>query len=558
MPVKKGKYKLKSDKPDTSYSITSNRRDESSTSIPELKLLQKDKIFSFSDIHGLYKKSLQAANSGFWIYSPDKNIIWLSDEFVQLLKLPGEKKRINNEYLKKLFTEYKTNFFDIITGLSNKKRSTEFEFQILSEKDNKQQQVILCSVSLLKDKKKNIRLILGANIEITERKHYEEELTKAKIKAEESDRIKTIFLTNISHEIRTPMNAIIGFNELLNIGDLSAEKRKEYLTIIKNKSKYLLSLIDDIAELSKFESGEITINNSETNLVKLLNELHQEFNKEKQNSKKQNVEIFLKLPIEQNIATVYTDPGRIYQVMAYLLDNALKFTEKGYIQFGYEQKDSRHLQFFVKDTGIGISKEAQKYLFNRFKIKEESYNKKYRNTGLGLTISRAIIEVLGGKIHVESEPTKGSAFYFTIPIHKSDKVIGAIVAEKEESMTKWRNKVILVAEDDEVNYRFIEAIFADTHAQLIHVHDGKQAVELCKTIGKIDLILMDIKMPEKSGYEAIKEIKKFRKEIPIIAQTAYTFKEDKAKCIAAGCDDYISKPIDIELLISKIGRFFTE
>jgi CheY-like chemotaxis protein len=245
--------------------------------------------------------------------------------------------------------------------------------------------------------------------------------------------------------------------------------------------------------------------------------------------------------------------------MEYLLDNALKFTEKGYVQFGYELKDSRHLQFFVKDTGIGITKEAQKYLFNRFKIKEEVYNTKHRNPGLGLTISRAIVENLGGKISVESVTGKGSTFYFTIPFNKGEKtVVEEPKLNYNEQRTKWSDKVILIAEDDEVNFRFLEAIFADTQVQLLHVVDGKQAIELCKTIGKIDLILMDIKMPEKSGYEVIKEIKKFRSEIPIIAQTAYTLKEDKAKCIAAGCDDYISKPIDIELLLGKIRKYFNE
>ena len=529
---------------------------KSENSLPVFKLLKKDKFRKENAILEFYKKAFLVSNTGLWIFDPATNIAWLSDEFVHLINLKTKKNQINVDCLKKIVSENNTSLYEIVSKLSARSRQTEMEFHF-SDNRNEKKSVILCRIMILKEAEKNKRLILGIAFDITEQKHFEEQLASAKEKAEESDRIKTIFLSNISHEIRTPMNAIIGFNELLNIGDPSPEHKQEYLSIIKNKSRHLVSLIDDITELSKFEAGEITINNSETNLVKLFNELYEEFNKELQSRKKQNVELYLKLPIDPEIISVHTDPGRIYQVMNYLLDNALKFTEKGYVQFGYELKDSRHLQFFVKDTGIGITKEAQKYLFDRFKIKEEVYNAKHRNTGLGLTISRTIVETLGGKISVNSLSGKGSTFTFTILLQKNDNSsVKEIAVTYNESRPKWSDKVILIAEDDEVNFHFLEAIFADTHVQLLHVRDGKQAIELCKTIGKIDLILMDIKMPEKSGYEAIQEIKKFRSNIPIIAQTAYTFKEDKAKCIAAGCDDYISKPIDIELLLGLIAKYF--
>jgi signal transduction histidine kinase len=523
---------------------------------PDIRLLSDEKDFSLSKLSDCYKSMAAASKTGFWLFSPDENILWISKEFANIVELPYIDGQPDFNHLGEIIgTESEINFLRAVEQLKLGEPEAEFETSIIDSK--KQTRILLSQISFL-DIEKEKKIIIGVVTNISKYKKVEEELAKSKEIAEESDKIKSIFLTNLSHEIRTPMNAIIGFTELLNIGEVTGERKREYLSIIKNKSRQLLSLIDDIAELSKFESGEYTINKIETNIAKLLNELHFEYSKELTIQNKQNIEIYLKLPTEYNIATVYTDSGRLQQVMSYLLDNALKYTERGYIQFGYELKDSRHLQFFVKDTGIGIPKEAQKNLFNRFRIKEEVYDKKFRNTGLGLTISRSIVELLGGKIQVDSTPGQGSFFSFTIPLHKVDKAGIFENVKPEELFTNWRNKVILVAEDDEVNYRFIEAVFADTQAQLLHVNDGKQAVELCHTIGKIDLILMDIKMPEKSGYQAVREIKSFRKEIPIIAQTAYTLSDDKAKCIQAGCDDYISKPIDIELLFSKINKYFNQ
>jgi CheY-like chemotaxis protein len=286
--------------------------------------------------------------------------------------------------------------------------------------------------------------------------------------------------------------------------------------------------------------------------------LQNECEKEKIRLNKEHIDIFLNFPPDQKIVTIYTDPGRLQQVLAYLLDNALKYTEKGYIQFGYELKENRNLQFFVKDTGIGISKEVQKYIFNRYRYGEDTLDKKLSTSGLSLTIAKAVVELLGGRIHVESIVNEGSTFSFTLPIHKVDKIeTDENIVNADIPSYNWKNKVILVAEDEEINFKFIEAILANTQAQLLHVSNGEQAIELCKSINKIDLVLMDIKMPGLNGYDAVREIKKIRKDLPVIAQTAYTFKEEKFKCKDAGCDDYISKPIYIEQLIKKINKFFT-
>jgi signal transduction histidine kinase len=527
---------------------------------PVIKILDQTQFQNISLID-CYRATIISSSSGFCIYDQNNHTFWVSQELLQLINLPYDSNTLHLLFNSKLF------YFDdnqklqhAIQEVLETKQNVEIELNTTNESDTKtQKNTFRCQISLIKEQPENKQLFLLIITDITKSKHFSEELAKAKEKTEESDRIKSIFLKNISHEIRTPMNAIIGFTELLNIGELSADKRKEYLSIIKNKSKYMLSLIDDIAELSKFESGVFSFNKSETNLIKIFGELHSELEKEKYRLNKPHIELYLKLPHDHNIVNINTDPGRLQQVLHYLLDNAIKFTEKGYIQFGYELKDNKNLLFFVKDTGIGIPKEAQKHLFNRFRQKEETFDKYFNNTGLGLTISRSIVELLGGKIYVESTLGQGTSFYFTIPLNKIDKTVHLIQEEnKVLSSVNWRNKIILIAEDDDINFHFLEAVFADTQAQLIHVNNGKQAVEICKTIPKIDIILMDIKMPEKSGYEAIKEIKKFRKDIPIIVQTAYTQKEDKEKCMMAGCDDYISKPIDIELLISKTSKFLND
>lgn len=381
------------------------------------------------------------------------------------------------------------------------------------------------------------------------------DLKKNLNKLEESNRLKTTFLANISHELRTPMNAILGFTELINIGALNNEKREEYTNIIKRKGNQLLTLLDDIIEISKFETGTLSINKVECNINDILDELFRFFDNERQQEGKTHIELILNKP-KKKIGIIYTDSGRLYQVLSNLLYNALLSTSKGLIEFGVKVDPEKTLQFYVKDTGAGLSKEDQKYLFHRYKNIEET-NVVTGETGLKLTISKGIIELLGGKIWVDSALNEGSTFYFTLPYILANADIESKI--HKDITTKldysWKDKVILVVEDEEDNYTFIEAILHDSQAQLIHANNGKQAVELCKSISKIDLVLMDIKMPQKSGYEATREIKSIRPELPIIAQTAFSMKEDRDKCMEAGCSNYITKPFDVDIFIKMIDQY---
>ena len=500
----------------------------------------------------LYSLAIEMADTGFFIYNAKEGLISSNSMFFELLGFTSTNKVSEHQLRNIDVTDEKCNFIELLNKLIINTTGKDYTCRIINSTDRDKTTAYL--KFRIKHLKKN--KFFGIVTNITEAKKKEEELTKAKESAEAADKLKTTFLTNFSHEIRTPMNSIIGFTELLNIGDHTPEQREEYLSIIKLKSKSLLNLIDDIVELAKFESGAVTITKGETNLAKLMSDLQQEYYTQKELIKKTQVELFMSLPADNSYNILFTDAGRVHQVLAYILDNALQYTEKGYIQFGYELKDPKHLLFYVKDTGVGISKEKQRYIFQKLKYREDTIQFSDMQKGLSLTIAKSIVEALGGKISVESNINEGSNFYFTLPISKP--VILKPEPNKIPVFPNWKNKVILVAEDEEMNFKFIEAVLSSTQAQLIHVNDGQQAVELCKNLSKIDLILMDIKMPEMNGYDAIKEIRKIREHVPIIAQTAYTFKEDRARCIEAGCNDFISKPIDVNLLIQKMNKHLTD
>jgi len=395
----------------------------------------------------------------------------------------------------------------------------------------------------------------------SENKKLEKELQKTREKVVSSEKFKSAFLANMSHAVRTPMNAIIGFSELIGIEGISGHKKLEYTKIINEKGHQLLSLIDDIIEISKLESGKLEFSYSPINLDDFLNEIFAATLQKKLKSGKDLVELILeKNPIEE-YGSISTDPGRLQQILNNILAFSLLNTSKGTVKFGYNIKDAKVVEFFVMDTGLGLFKDDIKLLFDYFWQFEDITHQRLSGIGLGLTISKNLIEAFGGKIWITSELNKGSEFYFTLPIDKSGK------SKKQENLSdmvsndqtrfeaNWKDKVILVVEDDEINYQFIEAVLEKSQVQMLHAENGDQALELCKTINKIDLILMDIKLPEKNGYEITREIKEFRKDIPIIAQTAFAILEVKDKCLSSGCEDVISKPIEIELFMQKINKY---
>ncbi|MCD4746872.1 MAG: response regulator [Bacteroidales bacterium] len=374
----------------------------------------------------------------------------------------------------------------------------------------------------------------------------------AKKKAEESERLKTAFLSNLSHEIRTPMNAIIGFSNLLSEPNITDNEKDKFIKHINNNGNELINIIDNIIDIAKLETGQVRILETEFKLNKELYDLYVTLNKNKKTEGKENINIILKKTNKDVNFTILTDPLRIKQIFANLLNNAVKFTNNGSIEFGYTFINAKTLLFYVKDTGIGIPGDKLEVVFDKFRQGDDSSTRKYSGTGLGLAISKNIINLLGGEIYVESELGRGTSFSFTLPYKPVKQITDAMPVN---NMYKWNNKTILIAEDVESNFELIKTVLRKTKAKILWAKNGKEAVEECKTNDNINLILMDIRMPEMNGLIATSKIKQFRKNIPIIAQTAYAMVEDEIKSINAGCIAHISKPIKPKLLLSKINKY---
>lgn len=411
----------------------------------------------------------------------------------------------------------------------------------------------------ISDRKKFERELMIKNQEIeaqnVEYRLINEELSQAKQKAEESDRLKSAFLANMSHEVRTPMNGILGFSQLLTNPNIPEVDVRQYVSVIEGCGKQLLSIIDDLIDISKIEANQIIINEVEVNINSALHEIFLLFS---QKAKDANIEFSYSFGLPDSHSRIITDGNRIKQIVSNLVGNAFKFTKTGYVKYGYVLKDNL-IEFFIEDTGIGIAEENRTIIFDRFRQVETSFSTQAGGTGLGLSISKAFIEKMGGNIWLTSKVGKGSTFYFTIPYKRV--ASGGEKLEKVENLSVSKVKIgknILVAEDDEANFLFIREVLAGKDYFIVRATNGREVIETVKERQDIDLVLMDIKMPDLDGYKATKYIKEIRNDLPVIAQTAYAFTSDREKALAAGCDDYISKPIDSAKLLALIAKYLKQ
>lgn len=380
----------------------------------------------------------------------------------------------------------------------------------------------------------------------------QKELVQAKEKAEESDQLKSAFLANMSHEIRTPMNGIIGFADMLRRPDRTAAQSDTYINIIYKSSNQLLKIINDILDISKLDSGQTFIKETKCFLNVILDELYTQFSKE--NSADDGIDFIVNKTLSNEASFVITEDRKLRQILSNLLNNAFKFTSSGFIEYGYHLLDDNFLEFYVKDSGIGIQKKKQEIIFERFRQVEETFSRKYGGTGLGLAISKGFVELMGGKIRMETKEDKGTTFFFTIPYKPVNNDISIVKKAKKKSY-KWDDKLILVVEDDETNFKYIEAALKPTKVKILHTISGNKAIELSLRNPTINLVLMDLRLPDINGLEATQSIKKMRDNLPIIAQTANAFREDRNKSIEAGCDDFIAKPFDENKLLDTINKY---
>jgi len=400
-------------------------------------------------------------------------------------------------------------------------------------------------------------ILIQAN-DTAKRIQAQEDLVKAKEKAEESDRLKSAFLSNMSHEIRTPMNGILGFAELLKEPNLTLDERQDFIRIIEKSGERMLSTLNDIIDVSKIESGMMKVNISESNINKQIEFVYKFFKPEVESK---GIKLTFKNSLISNEAIINTDIEKVYALLTNLIKNAVKFTDEGSIDFGYVLKsDSKpvELEFFVKDTGTGISQKLKEQIFERFRQGSESLDRKYEGSGLGLSICKSYVEMLNGKIWVETEERKGSTFYFTIPyspVSEEKKVIINLDPVKSTDVHQRKLK-ILVAEDDEISFSFLAIALHKISKEVLCAKTGVETVIICRNNPDIDLILMDIKMPDMDGYEATQQIRQFNKSIIIVAQTAYALSGDNEHAIAVGCNNYLTKPINKDELLSLIQQYF--
>ncbi len=525
------------------------------TDITHIKSLEKDlrnNVFSLD-------AAINGTGNGLWDWNPKTDDLVLNDNWFQMLGYT--RSYFNKKYPKYCF---KT-FADFIHPEDFENVGKELEKHYAGEtdyyrteirmltSDNKWKWILASGKVWEWDKENNPVRMVGIHVDIDYRVRIEEQLKQALLKAEESDRLKSAFLANMSHEIRTPMNGIIGFLELLASDNLAPQQRTEYMNIIRSSSIQLLNIVNDIVDISKIESGQISIHETFFDIVHLLERLEKQY---KPGLEEKDLYFNIYCSLEEEERRLKTDQTKLQQVLSNLISNAIKFTNDGGLELSCSRKD-KYIEFCLSDTGMGIPENIQSMVFDRFVQAEPELSRIHEGTGLGLSICKAYVEKLGGKIWLESSPGKGSRFFFTVPLDLSapELIEGDDYKENEEAL---KGNLILVVEDEIYNYLFVEQVLQNRGLRVLHSQDGLEAVEHVKENKDIGMVFMDIRLPGIDGYEATKRIKEIRPDLPVIALTALALSGDRVKAIEAGCDDYIKKPVLSDELLAVVDKIFAK
>ncbi|MCK5856189.1 MAG: response regulator [Bacteroidales bacterium] len=403
--------------------------------------------------------------------------------------------------------------------------------------------------------------ILATIRDLNDQRILEKELIEAKESAEKSAQLKTKFLANMSHDIRNPLNAILGFSKILaDETELSNSERRKYATLIESNGNKLHNLINDIIDVSLIEANQMHIENKRCEVNGILEELYLSFQRKIET--RENLRLKLNIAVDNPGFAIFSDPMRLRQVLSNLIENAIKYTQKGFVEFGYEITDDNMIQFFVRDSGIGIDSEYLENIFTRFSRESAGNTEGIKGTGLGLDISKRLVTLLGGKIWVFSTLNIGSEFYFNLPTVFLDYTPKPTLKTKKKTLSAhdvdWSDKHILIAEDDVINFELLRIILSKTKVKVSQAINGREALDILAKDTSIDLLLLDIQMPVMNGYEVIKELKSIRNDLPVIAQTAVSLENVEKGNYADLFDDCLSKPIDVKTLIQKIQVFFTK
>jgi PAS domain S-box-containing protein len=503
-----------------------------------------------------YRKAFEASLNGIAIIDIEGNIITANKTALDIFRMPeiSEEKKLN---IFDLMTEETRNSIDF----KGRFKEDGMVFNKIYEmiRPDGEQFFIEASTAAIHDEEGEPVYVVSTFRDITEELWQKKELEKALKKAEESDRLKTAFLTNMSHEIRTPMNAIVGFSGMLSNPNIPEEDKKEYIKYIELSSDTLLHLINDILDISKLESGQISINMEEFFVEDLLNELKAVAQELLNKYEKNHLDLRFEKKNIRECPMLRSDPHRIKQVLNNLIGNAIKFTEEGYVNVICSVEDD-HLVFFIEDSGPGIPEEEQDTIFERFRQLDNSFTRKYGGAGLGLAITKNLVDNLKGEITLSSEAGRGTRFRVSFPgiLHerrKKDAVAGP--PEVKES-PDWHDKTVLIAEDEKSSYDLLETMLMDTGIHILHAWSGQEAVEMCLQGERPDILLMDLRMPDLDGMIALKEIRNHFPGIPAIAQTAYAMADERRRCLESGFNDYLAKPVSLSMLIEKMSKILSE